>query len=248
MICEGTPLCAAQNGWRIRHLSEVDNKQKMNILLAHAVNVHAHVPVALLGMNIEDILINAGPWVLGLVALMVFIESGVLFPFLPGDSLLFTTGLLHQQLGLAVPVMLIVFSIAAIAGDQVGYWLGHTFGRRLFKPNAKILSYDNLDKANIFFNKYGGKALILARFVPVVRTFVPLAAGIANYRYSKFATWNITGAILWVFLMTLGGVFLGGIDIIKNNVEVIALIIVFVSLIPIVIEVLRERAKNKRNA
>lgn len=229
-------------------LPERTGYEDMNILMAHAVDLHAHLPVALLGMNIEEILINAGPWVLGLVAFMVFIESGVLFPFLPGDSLLFTTSLLHQQLNLNVFVMLLVFSLAAILGDQVGYWLGRTFGRRLFKEDAKVLSYANLDKANIFFNKYGGKALILARFVPVVRTFVPLAAGIANYRYSKFATWNITGAILWVFLMTLGGVFLGGIDIIKNNVEAIALIIVFVSLIPIVIEVLRERAKNKRNA
>lgn len=217
------------------------------MLLAQIIEAQAQIPLALFGMDLEQILINAGPWVLGLVALMVFIESGVLFPFLPGDSLLFTTGLLHQQLGLTVPVMLVTFIIAAVLGDQVGYWLGHRFGRRLFKPTGRVLNFANLNKATTFFNRYGGKALILARFVPIVRTFVPLAAGIAGYRYSKFATWNITGAILWVLLMTLGGVFLGGIDLIKNNVELIALIIVFVSVVPILIEVLRERAKLKKS-
>lgn len=203
-------------------------------------------PLALFGLDIEQVLQAAGPWALALVSLIVFIESGVLFPFLPGDSLLFTLGLIHTQLGLNLWIMLLCLSIAAVLGDQVGYFLGHTFGRRFFKPGAKVLSTKNLAAAEGFFMKYGGKALVLARFVPIVRTFVPLAAGIAKYRYSHFARWNITGALLWVLSLTFAGVFLGGIPFIRNNVEAIVIVIVVVSVLPVIIEVVRERAKAKR--
>ena len=204
-----------------------------------------HTPVALLGINLEELLQNAGPWALGVVSLMVFIESGVLFPFLPGDSLLFTLGLLHQQLHLNLWIMLLCLCIAAVLGDQVGYFLGHKFGRRLFKPTGRVLNTQNLAAAEKFFAKYGGKALVLARFVPVVRTFVPLAAGIAQYRYRDFAKWNITGAISWVLILTFAGVFLGSIPFIRDNVEAIVIVIVFVSVLPVIFEVLKERRKNK---
>ncbi|RUQ23543.1 hypothetical protein D8M21_00085 [Kocuria sp. HSID16901] len=200
----------------------------------------------LLGFNLEDILANAGPWVLGLVTLMVFIESGVLFPFLPGDSLLFTTGLLHQQLGLNLWVLLVSVSVAAVLGDQVGYMLGHFFGRRLFSERGRILNYANLDRAHAFFDKYGGKALILARFVPIVRTYVPLAAGIAKYRYADFAKWNIVGALLWCFLLTFAGVWLGNVTFIREHVDMIVIALVLLSIIPIGVEVARERNKAKR--
>lgn len=204
-----------------------------------------HLPVALLGIDIEQILENSGPWALAVVALIVFVESGVLFPFLPGDSLLFTLGLLHSQLGLNIWVTLGVLLIAAIAGGQVGYYIGHKFGRRMFKPGARILNTKNLTASENFFAKYGGKALVLARFVPVVRTFVPLAAGVANYRYRDFLKWNVIGSILWVILLTVAGVLLGGVSVIRENIDIIAIIIVVVSLLPIVIEFMVERRKSK---
>jgi membrane-associated protein len=201
---------------------------------------------ALFGIDIEAILDGAGPWVLGVVAAMIFIESGVLFPFLPGDSLLFTTGLLHQQLGLNLAVLLVVVGIAAVLGDQVGYSLGKLFGRRLFSPGARILSTENLAKAERFFARYGGKALVLARFVPIVRTFVPLAAGMARYRYRDFAKWNITGALLWCLLLTLAGVWLGNVTFIREHVDMIAVALVLLSVVPIGFEVARERRRSAR--
>lgn len=210
-----------------------------------ALNMLPTPSVGLLGFNLEDVLSSAGPWVLGLVSLMVFIESGVLFPFLPGDSLLFTTGLLHEQLGLNLWVLLASVSVAAILGDQVGYMLGHFFGRRLFSENGRILNYQNLDRAHDFFDKYGGKALILARFVPIVRTFVPLTAGIAKYRYADFAKWNIIGALLWCVLLTFAGVWLGNVTFIREHVDIIVIVLVLLSVVPIGLEVLRERKKAK---
>lgn len=203
--------------------------------------------LGLLGFNLEDLLANAGPWVLGLVSLIIFIESGVLFPFLPGDSLLFTTGLLHHQLGLNLWLLLVVVSIAAILGDQVGYMLGHYFGRKLFSADGKVLNYRNLDRAHEFFNRYGGKALVLARFVPIVRTYVPLTAGIAKYRYRDFAKWNILGALLWCILLTFAGVWLGNVTWIRENVDLIVIVLVLASVIPIAFEVWRERKKGQRN-
>lgn len=205
--------------------------------------------LGLLGFDLEEVLAHAGPWVLGLVSLIVFIESGVLFPFLPGDSLLFTTGLLHHQLGLNLWVLLICVSVAAVLGDQVGYMLGHYFGRKLFSEHGRVLNYANLDRAHTFFNKYGGKALVLARFVPIVRTYVPLTAGIAKYRYADFAKWNIFGALLWCILLTFAGVWLGNVTWIRENVDLIVVVLVLVSVIPIGLEVMRERKKaQKREA
>ena len=202
-------------------------------------------PVALLNFDLEALLSGAGPWVLGLVCLMLFIESGVLFPFLPGDSLLFTTGLLHTQLGLSLPVLLLCAGAAAVLGDQVGYTLGQLFGRRLFSPTGRVLNTAHLDKAHTFFERYGGKALVLGRFIPIVRTFVPLAAGMAGYRYRSFAVWNISGALLWVLTMTMAGVWLGDIPVVRENIDLIAIVIVVLSVVPVVVEVLRERRRGR---
>lgn len=213
--------------------------------LSTHVSALTGTPLGLFGFDLEQILQGAGPWVLGVVALMVFVESGVLFPFLPGDSLLFTTGLLHVQLNLNLWVLLLTVSVAAILGDQVGYMLGHYFGRKLFSPTGRVLNYENLDKASAFFDRYGGKALVLARFVPIVRTFVPLTAGMARYRYRDFAKWNITGALLWVFLLTFAGVWLGNVEFIREHVDLIVVAIVLVSVIPVGLEVWRENKKAK---
>ncbi len=189
-----------------------------------------------------------GPAALGVVALIVFIESGLLFPFLPGDSLLFTTGLLHQQLQLELPVLIAVVSAAAIAGDQIGYMLGRKFGRRWFKDDARVLKTAHLDTAEEFFKRRGGPAIVLARFVPIVRTFAPLSAGIARYNYKSFTLWNIAGAVIWGTSVTLLGSWLGHYEFIANNIDAIAVIMVLVSVLPWGVEFLKKRRKAKVGA
>jgi membrane-associated protein len=196
----------------------------------------------------QAFLTGLGAAVLIGLAIMVFVESGLLFPFLPGDSLLFTAGLLASSNVIPVPVWLVIVVAfaAAAAGDQVGYVLGHRFGRRLFKPNARILKSRRLDEAERFFAKYGGAALILGRFVPVVRTYVPLAAGTAEYRYRKFLIWNLSGSALWTVSVTSLGVLLGGIAFVRNNIDIIAVAIVVVSVLPIAANVVVRIYRNRR--
>ncbi|MDQ1545192.1 MAG: rane-associated protein [Actinomycetota bacterium] len=196
----------------------------------------------------QAFLTGLGPAVLIGLAIMVFIESGLLFPFLPGDSLLFTAGLLAASnvIHVSVWMVIVVAFVAAAAGDQVGYILGHRFGRRLFKPEARILKTRRLDEAENFFAKYGGAALILGRFVPVVRTYVPLAAGTAQYRYRKFLVWNLSGAALWTIVVTILGVLLGQIPFVRNNIDVIAIAIVIVSVLPIAVNVVIRARRNRR--
>ncbi|MDR6638910.1 VTT domain-containing protein [Paenarthrobacter nitroguajacolicus] len=207
------------------------------LALVPALNPTERLPL----LDPASLLQGLGPATLGVVALMIFIESGVLFPFLPGDSLLFTAGLLHQQLNLTLPVLITVVTVAAIAGDQVGYLLGRRFGRRWFSDDARVLKTSHLAKAEDFFQRRGGPALILARFVPVVRTFAPLSAGIARYHYKSFALWNITGAILWASSVTLLGSWLGHFEIIAKNIDVIAVVMVLASVLPWGIEYLKRR-------
>ena len=187
-----------------------------------------------------------GPATLAVVALIIFIESGVLFPFLPGDSLLFTAGLLHQQLNLSLPVLIGVVALAAIAGDQVGYMLGRKFGRRWFSEDARILKSAYLERTEEFFARRGGAAVVLARFVPVVRTFMPLVAGTSRYDYRKFTLWNIVGAVGWAGSVVLLGTWLGHVEFIAHNVDAIAILMVFVSVLPAGIGVLRSRRKSKK--
>ncbi|ARC57979.1 putative membrane protein [Frondihabitans sp. 762G35] len=192
----------------------------------------------------STLLTGAGPWVLGVIALFVFIESGVLFPFLPGDSLLFTAALLAGRLGLPIWLIIVVAAAAAIAGDQVGYFLGNRFGRRLFRDDARVLKTKHLDRADAFFVRYGPRALVLARFVPVVRTYVPPIVGMSKLPYRKFLVWNVIGAVAWVLVAVLAGYFLGGIPFVANHVDIIAIAIVVVSLVPIVVEVLVSRRRE----
>lgn len=186
-----------------------------------------------------------GVWMLVVVALIVFIESGVLFPVLPGDSMLFALGLLHTQLHLDLPLVCIVLIISSIFGAQIGYWFGLFFGARFFKPDATVLKTEHLVSAEKFFSKWGGPAVVLGRFIPFIRTFVPIAAGIGRYRWSRFSIWNIVGSILWTFTFTFAGVFLGGIPFIRNNVEIIALVIIVASVLPVAVALLKKSLTSK---
>lgn len=199
-------------------------------------------------IDVGALLTGLGPWALGGIAVIVFIESGVLFPFLPGDSLLVTAGLLHERLGLTVPLIAAVAFVAAVAGDQVGYVLGRSFGARLFKEDARVLKLQHLHETEAFFLKYGGRALVLGRFVPIVRTYVPLAAGTARYPYRRFVPWNVAGALLWAVGVTVLGSTLGGIPAIANNLEVLLAVVVVISVLPVLIGAMRKRQQARRTS
>ncbi|MFD5969404.1 DedA family protein [Streptomyces sp. NPDC060311] len=185
------------------------------------------------------------------ILLIVFAESG-LFAFLPGDSLLFTAGLfVAQGEFISQPLWLVCTLIvaAAVLGDQVGYMIGKFFGPKLFsRPNSKLFKQENLEKAHEFMDKYGPKAIVLARFVPIVRTFAPIVAGAGRMKYRTFLTYNVIGGVAWGTGVTLAGYWLGQIEFIRTNVEAILVLIVVVSVVPIAIEYLRERKKKQRAA
>jgi len=205
----------------------------------HAPAFHHAVAASILDPS--ALLTGSGPWVLAVIVGFVFIETGLLFPFLPGDSLLFTAALLSATIALPIPVLIISASIAAIAGDQVGYLIGKRLGRRLFKPDARIFKTKYLDQADAFFAKYGAQSLVLARFVPIVRTFVPPIVGMSHLRYRRFLLWNVVGGVAWATIASLAGFWLGRIPFIANHVDLIAVGIVVVSVVPIAIEMLRAR-------
>ncbi|MFF6808903.1 DedA family protein [Streptomyces sp. NPDC012403] len=185
------------------------------------------------------------------ILLIVFAESG-LFAFLPGDSLLFTAGLFVAEGNyISQPLWLVctLIVLAAVIGDQVGYMIGKFFGPKLFnRPNSKLFKQENLEKAHEFMEKYGPKAIVLARFVPIVRTFAPIVAGAGRMKYRTFFTYNLIGGVAWGCGVTLAGYWLGQIEFIKTNVEPILVLIVLVSVVPIIVEYLRERGKKKRAA
>ncbi|WP_204920392.1 DedA family protein [Microlunatus panaciterrae] len=201
-----------------------------------------------------DTLIKAlGPWALWGVAVIVFAECG-LFSLLPGDSLLFTVGLFVAIGAIDHPLWFacVVLTIAAILGNVVGYWIGRLIGPPLFKPRnglmGKIFQQQYVDKTHVFFERYGNRALVLARFVPIIRTFVTLVAGVGRMDFRKFITYTAVGGILWAVGVTVLGFYLGQIPFIHNNIDAVLLLIVVVSLIPMGVEYLLARRRNKREA
>ncbi|MER6569167.1 VTT domain-containing protein [Streptomyces sp. NPDC001093] len=184
--------------------------------------------------------------------LVVFAESGLLIGFfLPGDSLLFTCGLLITSNQLDFPLWgaIGLICLAAILGDQAGYMFGKKVGPSLFnRPDSRLFKQENVTKAHEFFEKYGPKSLVLARFVPIVRTFTPIIAGVSGMKYRSFLIFNVIGGTLWGAGVTLLGSWLGNIGFVKNNIEAILILIVLVSVVPIAIEFLRARGKGKKAA
>ncbi|MFI9527267.1 DedA family protein [Micromonospora rosaria] len=187
---------------------------------------------------------------LGILAI-VFAESGLLIGFfLPGDSLLFTAGLLTadgQYITYPLWLVCLLITIAAVVGDQVGYAFGRKVGPALFRrPNSRFFKQENVVKAHDFFEKYGARSIVLARFVPIVRTFTPIVAGVSRMNYRTFVTYNVVGGILWGTGVTVLGYFLGQIPFVKANIEAILIAIVLISVLPIVFEVLRARTAARR--
>lgn len=184
------------------------------------------------------------------ILIIVFAESGLLIGFfLPGDSLLFTTGLLvagHKYLSQPLWLVCLLVVVAAVLGDQAGYLIGQKAGPALFRrPDSRLFKQQNVEKANEFFEKYGPRSIVLARFVPVVRTFTPVIAGVSAMHYRTFIAFNAIGGTLWGVGVTLLGYFLGKIDFVKANIELILIAIVVVSLLPLAFEYLRARRTGR---
>jgi membrane-associated protein len=181
--------------------------------------------------------------------LVIFIETGlVIMPFLPGDSLLFTAGLFAAKGQLSLALLLTLLFIAAVLGDNINYWIGRKLGLGVLKwriRGRQLVKESYLDKTHVFFEKYGTKAIIMARFVPIVRTFTPFAAGIGRMSYRRFFIFDGFGGFLWIFGLTLAGYFLGNIAWIEQNIEKVCLGIIFVSLLPMIISFLKFKFSKK---
>lgn len=193
---------------------------------------------------------NYGPWIYAILFLIVFCETGlVVTPFLPGDSLLFAAGGIAAVGGMNIHLMVVLLLIAAIVGDAVNFTIGKYFGKKLFSnPDSKIFRQSYLDKTHAFYEKYGGKTIIIARFVPIVRTFAPFVAGMAHMNYGQFIRYNIIGAVLWVVLFSYAGYFFANIPVVKNNLGLVLGGIIIVSVLPAVVEVVRARMAAKKGS
>jgi len=189
-----------------------------------------------------------GVWSYVILFLIIFVETGlVIMPLLPGDSLLFVAGALAGGGLLNIWLVYIPLLFAAILGDSLNYWIGHRLGTSVFeRENSRLFNKDHLEKTRAFYEKYGGKTIILARFIPIVRTFAPFVAGVGKMHYDTFLTYNIIGGILWVTLLTFIGYFFGGLPFIKNNFETAIFAIIGLSLLPVVVEFIKHKAEQKK--
>jgi membrane-associated protein len=212
-------------------------------LIKNAIDVFLH-----LDKYLDAWTATMGGWLYLILFVVVFCETGlVVTPFLPGDSLLFAVGALttREQSPLSLPVVLLLLCAAGIMGDAVNYAIGFTVGPKVFTREDSIwLSKKHLLRAQAFYEKYGGRAIIFARFVPIVRTFAPFVAGIGKMTYRRFATFNVTGAIAWVALFTVAGVLFGNIPEVKRNFQYVIIGIIVLSVMPAVVEWYRERTRR----
>ena len=201
--------------------------------------------------SLADIINLFGPFTYIILFLIIFAETGlVITPFLPGDSLIFAVGTLAGGSYLNIVITYFTLLIAAILGDTVNYWVGHHLGSRVFtKENSRIFNKAYLEKTNEFYRKHGGKTIILARFIPVVRTFAPFVAGVGKMHYGIFLSYNIVGGFIWVTSLTFAGYFFGQIPLIKNNFEYVVMGIVFISILPILTELIKHKyvSRNIKN-
>jgi membrane-associated protein len=196
-----------------------------------------------LDQHLQALVSEHGAWIYLILFLIVFCETGlVVTPFLPGDSLLFVAGTVAAAGGMDIHLLVVLLIIAAILGDAVNYAVGHYIGPRMFSHNeSRWLNPKHLKRAHDFYEKYGGKTIIIARFVPIVRTYAPFVAGAASMTYSKFALYNVTGAVLWVTSLGYAGYFFGNLPFIKNNLTLVIIGIIVLSILPGIIEILRHR-------
>jgi len=198
-----------------------------------------------LDVYLDQIIQNFGIWTYLILFLVIFAETGLgVTPFLPGDSLLFAAGTFAALGSLNVFVLWLVMFAAAVLGDTVNYWVGNKIGPRVFEQDYRFLKREYLEQTQQFYDKHGGKTIILARFVPIVRTFAPFVAGVGTMHYTRFLTFNVIGAFLWTALFVFMGYFFGNIPFVKANFELAIVGIIAISVVPMIYEWLKHRNKN----
>lgn len=200
-------------------------------------------------VHLKELVANYNTWVYAILFIIIFCETGlVITPFLPGDSLIFIAGALSalKDNDLNVFLLVIIFSIAAIIGDSINFEIGKYFGHKLFSnPKSKIFKQSHLKTTHEFYEKHGGKTIIIARFVPIVRTFAPFVAGMGRMHYSKFISYNILGGILWVSIFTFLGYLIGDNPWVQNNLKLLMITIIVVSVFPAIFEIIRNKYSKK---
>ena len=206
----------------------------INFLIEFLLNLDKHLDL---------IIRNYGIWTYAIFFLVIFVETGlVVFPFLPGDSLLFAVGSFAALGSLDLKWLMILLSLAAIVGDSVNYWIGHMTGPKVFhKKKSRFFNKKHLERTHRFYEKYGGKTIVLARFIPIIRTFAPFVAGIGTMSYGYFFIYNVTGGTAWVVIFVLGGYFFGNIPLVNKNFSLVIFAIIFISILPGIIEFIRHR-------
>jgi membrane-associated protein len=198
-----------------------------------------------LDKHLAQIISDYGTWTYALLFLIIFVETGVvLMPFLPGDSLLFAAGAFAATGSFNVLLLWLLLTIAAILGDTVNYWLGNKFGQLAFNGRIRFLNQSHLHRTQSFFAKHGGKAVVLARYVPIVRTFAPFVAGAGAMDYGRFVLFNVTGGLSWVTIFLFGGYFFGNLPIVRDNFSLVILAVIILSLIPIAVEFIQHRRQT----
>ncbi len=208
-----------------------------------ALNIFLH-----LDKELSAIIQQFGAGTYIILFLIIFCETGlVVTPFLPGDSLLFAAGVFASLGSLNVMVLILLLCVAAVLGDTVNYWVGHFIGPKIFRgEDVRFLNKKHLERTHQFFERYGAETIIIARFVPIVRTFAPFVAGVGSMSYAKFLTYNVLGGVLWVNLLTLGGYFFANAPVVRDHFSFVIVAIIIISLIPGVVEFLRQHREAKR--
>jgi membrane-associated protein len=199
--------------------------------------------------HLNEIIQSFGVWTYAILFVVIFAETGlVITPFLPGDSLLFAAGTFAALGSLNVFILWLVLFAAAVLGDTVNYWIGNKIGPRVFEQDYRFLKREYLEQTQEFYDKHGGKTIVLARFVPIVRTFAPFVAGVGTMNYSRFLAFNVLGAFIWTALFVFLGYFFGNIPIIKENFELAIIGIIMLSVLPMVYEWLKHRGNGKKES
>lgn len=195
---------------------------------------------------LSAIILQYGIWTYAILFVVIFIETGfVVMPFLPGDSLLFAAGTFAALKALKIGWLLLILSVAAVLGDTVNYWVGRRLGPKVFsREDARFFKKEYLDRTHAFYEKHGGKTIIIARFVPIIRSFAPFVAGVGRMSYGRFLSFNVIGGVGWVLLLTGAGYFFGTLPVVKNNYSIAVLVIIAISTVPIGVEYFRNRRKK----
>ncbi|MBV9773668.1 MAG: DedA family protein [Gemmatimonadetes bacterium] len=213
-------------------------------LIRHFVDYFLH-----LDKHLAELIREYGTWTYAILALIVFCETGlVVTPFLPGDSLLFAAGALAATGAMNVGLLAVILMAAVVVGDNVNYWIGHTVGTRVFRDDARVLKTEYLRRTEGFYEKYGGKTIVIARFIPIVRTYAPFVAGASRMKYPRFLAYSVAGGALWIVLFVFAGYFFGNIPAVKENFGIVIIAIILISVVPAVIEVVKGRREASRAA